>query len=92
MTCSSSWGAGWHRENSFLTHTRTGSFCYGFYAHGDHPSGRGATYRATIIGPGVTPDVYWEAAAPAAYDPAADLAANGDMLALLGGDPHCRPN
>jgi hypothetical protein len=34
----------------------------------------GTKYRATIIGPGVTPDVYWESDAPGAYDQAFDLA------------------
>ena len=37
------------------------------------PPGRyGDEYRATIIGPGVTPDVMWQGAAPAPYDKAAD--------------------
>ena len=31
-------------------------------------TGSGTRYRATIIGPGVTPDIYWQAAAPGAYD------------------------
>ena len=86
------YGSGWNRENSFLMHTGTGAFCYGLYPHGDHPSGRGEGYRATIIGPGVTPDAYWESAAPTTYDLQADLAANQDMLSLLAGDRLCRPN
>lgn len=63
-TLDSAYGKGWHRENSFLTHHRghtLGDFCYGFYPHGGHPSGDGTKYRATVEGPGVTPDVMWEA-------------------------------
>ena len=33
-TFDSAYGAGWKRENSFLTHNPTGAFCYGFYPHG----------------------------------------------------------
>jgi hypothetical protein len=55
-TFNSAYGAGWKRENSFLMHRGTGAFCYGFYPHGDRPAGDGQRYRATIIGPGVTPD------------------------------------
>jgi len=92
-TFNSAYGAGWFRENSFLTHTGTGGFCYGFYPHAPHPSGAGERYRATVIGPGVTPDAYWESAAPPPqYDHNADLAANQDMATLLAGDKLCRPN
>jgi len=50
-TFNSVYGPGWKRENSFLTHKNTGVFCYGFFSHGPHPSGKGERYRATIIGP-----------------------------------------
>jgi hypothetical protein len=70
-TYNSRYGRGWRRENSFLLHTHTGIFCYGFYkfdpTHGyPHPAGypstprgpgTGEKYRLTINGPGVTPDV-----------------------------------
>jgi hypothetical protein len=64
-TFDSAYGSGWLRENSFLAHTNTGVFCYGFYTHppypgypaGDRPEGKGSQYRLTAIGPGVTPDV-----------------------------------
>jgi hypothetical protein len=63
-----SYGAGWKRENSFLAHNPGGNFCYGFYPHkpypgypaGDRPAGNGEQYRATVIGPGVLPDVMWQ--------------------------------
>jgi hypothetical protein len=90
-TLDSAYGSGWRRENSFLTHGVTGGFCYGFYPHGSRPSGRGRRYRATVIGPGVTPDVYWEGTPPAVYDRGFDQLANEDLRTLLAGDPHCRP-
>ena len=58
-TFDSAYGSGWKRENSFLTHGTGGSFCYLFASHGSHPPGDGKKYRATVIGPGVTPDVMW---------------------------------
>ena len=91
-TFDSAYGSGWRRENSFLVHRRTGGFCYGFYPHGSRPSGQGTRYRATVIGPGVTPDVTWRANAPAAYDQAQDQSANRDMQSLLRGDSLCRPH
>ena len=91
-TYNSAYGPGWRRENSFLSHVGTGGFCYGFYPHGPRPSGRGERYRATVIGPGVVPDVYWESEAPVEYDREFDLQANEDMLSLLAGDPVCHPN
>jgi hypothetical protein len=90
-TLDSAYGKGWYRENGFLTHRPTGGFCYGFYPHGDRPSGRGVRYRATVMGPGVTPDAYWEGAPPQSYDREYDLLADSHLLALLVGDPICRP-
>jgi hypothetical protein len=89
-TFNSAYGVGWKRENSFLTHTGTGAFCYSVNPHGARPSGKGERYRATIIGPGVTPDIYWEGASPGTYDHDADLLAN-DAIAQLG-DRQCRAN
>ena len=91
-TFDSVYGRGWRRENGFLTHNPTGGFCYGFYPHGSHPSGRGTKYRATVMGPGVTPDVFWQAVAPTTYDRHVDLAADTDLLGLLRGDPVCKPH
>jgi hypothetical protein len=91
-TYDSAYGKGWWRENAFLTHNPTGGFCYGFYPHGGRPSGQGTRYRATVIGPGVTPDVFWAGRAPTTYDHRADLAADTDLLSLLSGDPTCRPH
>ena len=88
-TFGSAYGSGWQRENSFLTHKPTGGFCYGFYPHGPHPVGAGKKYRATVIGPGVTPDAMWEGRAPGVYDAAADATANDDQRRVLGNDPRC---
>jgi hypothetical protein len=70
-TYNSVYGAGWHRENSFVSHNPTGVFCYGFYSFDPtkggyrHPAGAtakrgpgvGEQYRLTASGPGVTPNV-----------------------------------
>ena len=86
-TLDSAYGPGWRRENSFLTHVGTGAFCYGFYAHGSHPIGKGTEYRATVIGPGVTPLVSWIGEAPGPFDADLQAAANAQLLAL--GDRQC---
>jgi hypothetical protein len=74
-TYNSSYGPGWLRENSFVSHGPPGMFCYGFYARNPwvggyaHPGstpdrkrgpGTGELYRITAPGPGVTPDVMWQ--------------------------------
>ena len=89
-TFNSTYGKGWKRENSFLTHTNTGVFCYSFNPHGAHPAGKGTQYRATVEGPGVTPDVMWQGTSPGAYDHDADLVANEAISKL--GDKQCRAN
>jgi hypothetical protein len=91
-TFDSAYGRGWHRENSFLTHHRghtLGDFCYGFYHRsGGHPVGGGSKYRATVVGPGVTPDVMWEEDDIGAFD----QTVQDQMRALerSWGDPKCR--
>jgi hypothetical protein len=89
-TFNSKYGAGWKRENSFLTHRPKGAFCYGFYPHGSHPIGAGTKYRATAEGPGVAPDAMWEGASPGPYDGDLDAAANDAQKALA--DPSCKVN
>ena len=99
-TLNAAYGPGWRRENSFLAHHGTGVFCYGFYPHdpypgypavGRRPEGKGERYRATAIGPGVTPDVTWEGAAPVAYDEALDRQLVEAQRALYGADRLCKP-
>lgn len=89
-TFNSAYGKGWKRENSFLMHRGTGKFCYGFYRHGSRPEGDGERYRATIIGPGVLPDIYWEADALGGYDQAFDLSMHATQKQFLAGDGLCR--
>lgn len=93
-TLNSAYGGGWRRENSFLMHKGSGKFCYGFYKHQwagrTHPSGMGSRYRATIIGPGVTPDIYWEAEALGAYDSSFDLAQHEAQKEFYGGTELCK--
>jgi hypothetical protein len=88
-TFDSTYGEGWRRENSFLTHTGTGSFCYGFYPHGGHPVGNGAKYRATVIGPGVTPLIMWQGEPAGPFDAAGHLEFADQIRAL--NDPKCKP-
>ena len=45
-----------------------------------------------VIGPGVTPDVTWEGAAPGPHDAATDAAANAAQREVLGADPLCKMN
>ena len=87
-TFDSAYGTGWQRDNSFLTHKVGGSFCYGFYSHGAHPAGKGTKYRATIIGPGLTPDMMWQSPAPGVFDPATQATADQAIVALQ--DPLCK--
>ena len=88
-TFDSAYGPRWKRENSFVTHNPTGAFCYGFYPHGGRPTGDGTRYRATVVGPGVTPDVVWEGPSPGPYDAARDEAANAEQQKLFAVDKQC---
>jgi hypothetical protein len=54
-TFGSAYGAGWHRENGFLARSPSGLFCYELGPR----HGKGTLYRATALGPGVTPIVSW---------------------------------
>ncbi len=55
-------------------------------------TGAGTRYRATVIGPGVTPDVMWQGPAAGPFDPARDAEANAQQRALLAGDRLCKVN
>lgn len=90
-TFDSAYGRGWHRENGFLTHHRghtLGDFCYGFFPHFGHPAGEGTRYRATVDGPGVTPDVMWADDDIGAYN--GDVQTQMQGLERSWGDPKCR--
>ncbi len=90
-TFDSRYGRGWHRENGFLTHHRgktLGDFCYGFFPHFGHPPGKGAKYRATAEGPGVTPDVMWAANDAGPFNRAIQDQMQAQERSW--GDPKCR--
>ena len=77
----------WKRENSFLTHKGTGGFCYLFGTQGGRDQAVEApTYRATVIGPGVSPLVRDEFAPPPPFDPAVDAQANALQQQAYGKD------
>ena len=68
-TFNSAYGPGWKRESGILTHRNTGTFCHSFvpqkpfagYPSQDiRPAAPGERYRATVMGPGVTPVLMWE--------------------------------
>lgn len=90
-TFNSAYGKGWRRETSFLTHHRghtLGDFCYGFFRHGGHPPGIGTKYRATVEGPGVTPDVMWSGDDIGRFK--APVQRQQRALERSWGDPKCR--
>jgi hypothetical protein len=91
-TLDSAYGTGWERENSFLTHNPTGTFCYDLSPHRAGLTGAGKQYRATVIGPGVTPDIATVVDSAGAYDAAADAVANQDLTSLMPNDRLCRAN
>ena len=96
-TLNSAYGQGWMRENSFLARNPGGLFCYGFFPHGSRPIGRGDRYRMTVIGPGVTPDVMWEAPGLPDFEPANaehvahEQQANSILQQIAGATRLCRP-
>jgi hypothetical protein len=82
-TLHSAYGPGWKRENSFVTHSPTGIFCYGFFPHGAYPSGMGQAYRATVVGAGVLPDQMWQGSTLGPYDRERDTKANEERKTLF---------
>jgi hypothetical protein len=97
----SSFGPGWQRANALLTHRGTGVVCAAF-ADADFLAGtagvnrgRGERYRATVPGPGVAPDAFWEGATVGRFDPgnqahlAIEAAARDRAAALGETDPRC---
>jgi hypothetical protein len=91
-THNSAYGRGWRREGAFLTQKPRGNFCWGFFPRQGRQPGRGDRYRATVIGPGVMPDMHWESPALGAYDREHDQAANAEQRQLAGRSKYCRPN
>lgn len=78
-TLDSAYGPGWQRETGIVTRNPSGVFCHSFVAQKPppgypsqelRPAGDGNTYRLSVQGPGVTPDLIYEVADPGAFDPA----------------------
>jgi hypothetical protein len=94
-TFDSAYGPGWRRETSISFRRGSGAFCYSFwpthdktlpgYPNNPRPAGNGKRYRITVEGPGVTPDLQWEAAGLHDFDPGspADVAYENRMDALF---------
>jgi hypothetical protein len=91
-THNSAYGRGWRREGAFLTQRPRGNFCWGFFGREGRQPGSGDRYRATVIGPGVMPDMYWESPALGPYNAELDRAANAEQRELAGSSRYCRPN
>lgn len=89
-TLNSRYGPGWKREMGFLVHQPLGNFCYTLFDRPGRPSGRGEAYRATVVGPGVTPDLFWQGAAPGPYDAGLDSVLNAAQMPFASSS--CRPN
>jgi hypothetical protein len=100
-TYDSVYGPGWWRESGILTHRSTGTFCHSFVpqtifrhypgAGGKRPAASGSRYRATVMGPGVTPVVQAETPGRGRYDPvvSAELTRTFDLV--MSGDRICAP-
>jgi hypothetical protein len=84
------WGTGWYRFNSGLTHRPDGVFCMGMYAlYGRTQPAKGDAYRATVMGPGVTPIVDWQGPAPGPYNPSIDLQKNAEQRSFTNPSDSC---
>jgi hypothetical protein len=104
-TFNSAYGPGWKRESGILTHRGTGTFCHSFVPQTPfagypsrqlRPAAPGERYRATVMGPGVTPVTRWEGPGLPSYDPAnpshvrREAEANATFDRIMAGDPVCR--
>jgi hypothetical protein len=87
------YGTGWRHDAGKVLHVGNGAFCYSFVpqvppaGYPDHrPRGPaiGDMHRATVMGPGVTPDVQWVGPPLGAFDPVRDAAFNDLFDKLVG--------
>lgn len=94
-------GSGWRRVNAILTHRPSGQMCFGFTpkntGNGTSASGYSGnnTYRLTVPGPGVSPDVQQEFSGVYLqdYTKEADEVVNDYIRGLLGswgGNHNCK--
>jgi hypothetical protein len=99
-TYNSVYGEGWKRESGILVHKSTGTFCHSFVpqkvfagypnAGSTRPAAPGKRYRVTVMGPGVTPVVQWEAPGLPKYDPDRDKELNELFDTVMEGDTICK--
>lgn len=88
-TLDSRWGTGWWRLQAFLTHRPAGNYCVGTYKFGHRRPGMGRAYRATVMGPGVTPIVRVKVPEPGPYNAHDDAIANAAEKALAPPSDNC---
>jgi hypothetical protein len=97
-TLNSWYGAGWRRESGILLHAPTGTFCHSFvpqrpfagYPSQDvRPPAPGERYRATVMGPGVTPVIEAEVAGLTAADRVSQAAGVAVWDQVMTGDRKC---
>jgi hypothetical protein len=99
-TFNSVYGAGWRRESGILLHSPFGTFCHsfvpqrpfaGYPSQDTRPPAPGERYRATVMGPGVTPIVAAEVAGLSAANRASTGVATDVWDAVMRGDAKCAP-
>jgi len=99
-TDNSAYGPGWRRESGILLHTPNGTFCHsfvpqkpfpGYPSQTMRPPATGERYRATVMGPGVTPVVEAEVPGLTAADRASAAVLAGLWDQLMTGDAKCAP-
>jgi len=97
-TFNSAYGPGWKRESGILTHKGTGTFCHsfvpqrpfpGYPSTATRPAAPGERYRATVMGPGVTPVVQWEGPGLTAADRALQSSTRAIFDRVMAGDRVC---
>jgi hypothetical protein len=97
-TYGSAYGPGWKRESGILVHNRTGTYCHsfvpqkpiaGYPSQEQRPAAPGKRYRATVIGPGVTPDLQVVASAPPTNDAGYNARLQATFDKVMAGDARC---
>ena len=99
-TLNSAYGPGWRRESGILVHTPYGTFCHsfvpqrpfpGYPSQTVRPAAPGERYRATVMGPGVTPVLEAEVPGLTAEDRASAAVFTGVWDQVMTGDKKCAP-
>ena len=98
-TYNSWYGAGWKRESGILLHRGTGTLCHSFVPQRVFPHyptagsmrapAPGSKYRATVMGPGVTPIVQAEISGLGPFDAALAAQWDADFAHVMAGDAVC---